>query len=454
MKNELKSISKIEKNALISDAYFESLIEQALLKGVLEREEFERIQYECVNLLAFKVERFNLGESSSIPTDKAKAIMASNLFTLSLWLKTYEEPEEALRLLRKESIFELYKKGRKRIDRMVMSAKSLHAKLLEKLLETENEYYALTIDDGIKGFFKLYYPEFSAQEIHITADYPIYNPMERLSGIEFIKRYVECLYNENQFCINFNKEDIHFLLKGYDKGYKQLLINIYGEVLTAAIGCILSGENVRRLHISFQGVSYLNGIFKEATDRAVFSYLNDAFSELKETFGLSEGLSKYMEESIKIIYKRIIDAKRTDTWNIFYSPYFPENNPKIHFSFGNKMDNEKYRHILDEIIQCRFFEDKMSIIKKNVHSFGDLEDILLDGRWAYDEMTRIIKGLSLPEISALSNKYGVDKNIDEQELRDEEKLLRKCLLEFIYTFSEDQRKLILKAIESIQYEDS
>ena len=227
MKNELKSISKIEKNALISDAYFESLIEQALLKGVLEREEFERIQYECVNLLAFKVERFNLGESSSIPTDKAKAIMASNLFTLSLWLKTYEEPEEALRLLRKESIFELYKKGRKRIDRMVMSAKSLHAKLLEKLLETENEYYALTIDDGIKGFFKLYYPEFSAQEIHITADYPIYNPMERLSGIEFIKRYVECLYNENQFCINFNKEDIHFLLKGYDKGYNQLLINIY-----------------------------------------------------------------------------------------------------------------------------------------------------------------------------------------------------------------------------------
>lgn len=452
MNNELKGISQIEKDWLRSDAYFESLIEQALAKGILERNEFERIQYECINLLAFKAERFNLGESSSIPVDKAKSIMDSNLFTLSLWLKTCESPEEALGLLKKESIFELYKKGQKRIDTLVVSAKTLHQKLLEKLLETENEYYALTIVDGIKGFFKLYYPEFSAQEIHITADYPVYNPMERLSGIEFIKAYMECLYNENQFCLYFNKQDIHYLLRGYDKDYAHLLMNIYGEVLTAAIGCVLSGEDIRRLNLSSKGVSYLNHMFKEASDNEVFSYIKHGFSELQRIFSFSEGLSNYMEESIKIIYKRILDAKKTDIWRIFYSPYFPENNPKIHFSFGDKMDNERYRHILDEIIQCRFFEDKMSIIKANVHSLGDLEDILLDGGWNHDEIKRIIQGLSLPELSALSNKYSVNKNIELADLRDEERLLRECLLEFICSFPEVQRKLILKAIEDIEYE--
>ncbi len=93
------------------------------------------------------------------------------MFTIGVWLKTYPDPDEAVAAIQKDSIYALYQKGRERINERIKSTKILHSAITGHLLQMENVFYRSTIVDGIKGFFKLYYPEFAAQEIHITADY-------------------------------------------------------------------------------------------------------------------------------------------------------------------------------------------------------------------------------------------------------------------------------------------
>ena len=213
MSNRLDKIRVLDKEKLNGEFYFQSLLLKAHQKGLLGDNEIERLQYECLSLLAYKTERYNAGDSSSILIETAQSIMASNLFTIGLSLKIYENPNDAIAALRNEPIDEIYKKGRKRIDAMLAAAKTIHVKLTKQLVDTKNVFYRSTIDDGIKGFFKLYRPDFTAHKIHITADYPAYNPIPKLAGIEFITAYLNALYYENLFCSFFFSDDVHHLLR-------------------------------------------------------------------------------------------------------------------------------------------------------------------------------------------------------------------------------------------------
>ena len=68
-------------------------------------------------------------------------------------------------------------------------------------------------------------PEFKEYDKIITADYPIYNEKAyKYDEIEFIRRYVNSIYLENQFCQKFRIEKIEDLLLGYSENYQKLVI--------------------------------------------------------------------------------------------------------------------------------------------------------------------------------------------------------------------------------------
>lgn len=444
MREQIQRISNVNKNELSQEFYFQSLLEQGAAKGILSDQDIERIQLDCLNLLAYKTERFNMGDSSSIPIEKAQNIMNSNLFTIGVWLKTYEYADDALEAVMKESISEIYEKGAKRIDLMVKSSKAVYGKLLERLIDTENICYRETIIGGISGFFKLYSPVFSAQEIHITADYPVYNFMPKQNGIEFIQAYVEALYFENQFCLNFTSETIHRLLIGYEKNYKDLIINIYGIVLEAAVVCVISGGDLNNLDIPPEKVDKVSKYFSERSREGIFQSIYEAFSELCRIFQFSEGVKGYGEKSLSLIAGKI-DAyiKEGMIGTLFIKPAYDEKEPKVKFSFGDKMENDKYAEVISEIMQCRFPSDKIAIIKNEINSLGDLEDMMVDALLTGAEIKMVFNIMGLPEIAALSKKYLYEYS-DVTELREQEELLRTCLAEFIQELPEKEQDLILK----------
>jgi len=451
MNKNLEIINIIEKEKLSDEFYFQSLLEQGCLKGFFADSDINRIQYECLAFLAHKVELFNAGDSSSIRVEKAQSIMASNMFTIGLWLKTYQNPDDAITALQTEQADELYQKGRTHIDTLVEATKATHSKLSGQLIDTKNVFYRTTIEDGINGFFKLYYPDFGAHEIHITADYPICNTLPKLAGIEFIHAYLSALYQENQFCRNFSPVVIHSLLCGYEKDYQELLINIYEPVLAAAIGCVIAGTDVHMLDISEDGSGYLRRFFNGKTKTEILAIIQNAAHDLTLIFNLPYELESYIQKSLSSIADKTVIAMREQSLDrVFCRPCYHEHKPKLYFSFGDKMDDGQYRKVVDEIMQSRFLQDKIVIIKERIHSLADLEDVLLDSDLARDEIIAILHELSLPEIAALSIKYSIMSDIEAIEYREQERAIRECLNDYVSALPQDQRELFIKTSEAIE----
>lgn len=447
----IEKISKIKKEALSGEHYFESLLEQAYRSELLSDKQLEGIQHNCLSLLAKKVEQYNNGDSDSIRVEAAQSLLASIMFTIGLCLKAYPCPDDAVAELQNKSLANLFQKGREDVDRLIKATKLLHASLIGQLMETKNVFYNSTVVDGIKGFFKLYSPEFTAQEIHITADYPVHHRIEPLAGIEFIQKYLECLYFENLFCVQFSKVDLHHLLCGYREDYEELLFNIYEQVLTAALGCILSGRNVYRLALTPEDVEGLNTLFDGKKREAIAELLVEALDSLSGSMGLGNPLKDYLRESLPQIAVSIENALQLKNLDrVFVVPRDLENNGKVIFSFGEKMENKTYRKVLEEIKQCPCLADKKAIIKNEIKSLADLEDILLDAELCEEEILGILSALNPGEIAALVKKYPLPFMLEQDGIRECERVLCGCLEKFLAALPQKQQDRMRQVIERVE----
>ena len=66
------------------------------------------------------------------------------------------------------------------------------------------QYFASLLGQGLAGFFRLYQPDDFPQELPISADYPVYQPITGVTGIEYMTQYLRCLAYENQFLLLFS----------------------------------------------------------------------------------------------------------------------------------------------------------------------------------------------------------------------------------------------------------
>jgi len=447
---DIKKISKIKKEMLSSEHYFKSLLEQAYSTGILSYTQLEKIQFDCIALLAKQTNKFNGGDSSSIRIEKAQELLDSIMFTMGVWLKSYSNPDDALADLQKNGVSDVYEKGLERIRLLMKSAKTIHLSIMGNLLQTDNVFYRSTIVDGTKGFFKLYYPEFAAQEIHITADYPVYHPVEGLLGIEFIRQYLECVYYENLFCTQFPAENVHNLLCGYDENYEQLLLNIYEPVLSAAMGCVLTGGNVRKLEMTSSCIIVLYDLFHGKERDKIVEILSGAGNKLGYYLKLPGHLMSYIYSSLPYIAMNIENAVRLQTLDkVFVVSKYPEDSIKIVYSPVKKLDDVEYRKIVEEIMQCRYLEDKKALIRHEIQSLEDFEDILLDSELKEEEIFSILKELTPAEIAVLVKKHLMLSAEDRYDLREGEIDLRESLKKLMSSFPEKQQELIKRAAEAL-----
>ena len=449
--NSIEKVSVIKSETLDSEQYFQSLLEQAYSAGLLSQTQLEQLQLDCLSLLAKVTEKFNGGDSSSIPIEKAQGLLTSILFTLGVQLKTYSNGDAALEALQSKGVQNIYTQGRKEIDRLISKTKVRHLSLISHLFKTQNMFYFATIDQGIKGFFKLYYPDFSAQEIHITADYPVYNKTKKLLGIEFIRQYLECLYFENQFLIQFYSQDVHHLLLGYDENYEYLLFNIYEPVLSVALGCVIVGEDPRKLELTHENQEFLCRYFDKKTTDEVLEILTAGFEKLSDIFSLGDSLQIYIKESLPVLALTIENAaKRGGLSGVFILPKYGDNSSKLIVSYGEQMTDTLYRKVLTEFMKSEDMSYKIKIIKENVQALGDLNDLLLDAQLTAQEIVTILKECTPAQVAALVKKYSSDYEMDFTQLRDCEKTLWEGLQLFVSSLPLDQQSLLKKAVEIMQ----
>jgi len=429
----IERINAINKRNLNEEFYLQSLIEEATRCNLLSDNDIEKIQFGCLELLAYKVKCYNGLDSDSIRVEFAENIMKSNLYTISLYLKSFLLPEYAVEALQNTTISDLYDLGKRHVQSKLNATKHLHLLVVKNKLNTENYTYNSTVIDGIKGFFKLYDPDYSAHDIHITADYPTCYPIKNLVGVEFIKKYLENIYYENQFCSYFSLDKIHNLLLGYHKEYCALVINIFEQVFTSAIGCILIGVSAKTLTVSSNQVDKLYIELSSKTDQQIIEIIHKANLLLQKELSIkSKTLQTYLDKCLPVISSNICNAIKINTLDkIFITRHNTEIDATFSFSFGVKMDNETYRNLIDNIMQCRFLSDKIDIIKNNIHSLSDFEDMLLDSELTKFEIMNILKLLNTVEIAALIKRHPYQPDTDALELKDNEIMLNSCLNNYV-----------------------
>lgn len=313
--NNLEIISKIKREDLDEKNYFKTIIEAGYENEMLIDNDLINLQIGMIVLLDEKVYRYTGSESSSIRKEVMDNINESNYYTIGLQLKTFKNPDDAIEEIKKNGLKKVYYDGRKRIDRMLDVIRVMYAKVKNNKLQTKNHIYNDTILGGIQGFLKIYDPDFNAQDMKITADYPLYNNIVgKLEGVEFISEYVNSIYLENELCNMFENEKIERLLCSYSSQYEDLIINIFEIVFLEVIACKLVRRNVFDLEISKSELSKIYELFKvknkEEIAIEIIKVCNDIYDELIPE---KENLKEYIKKNIGTIIDIIVNGIKQNT---------------------------------------------------------------------------------------------------------------------------------------------
>lgn len=438
---------------LSSEVYFQALLQETYTCGPLSGAEIENIQLQCISLLSDKCERYHMGESSSIRVEIAESIMKSNLYTIGLYLKSLPDPEEAVFQLQTTNVSELYEQGRKLIEARFRAAKKLYGLVQKYQVETPNLSYLSTLSEGGIGlFFKTYDMDYGVHETPASIDYQLCNPVDHLVGIEYMESYLKHLYLENAFCGNFDPEKIHHLLYGYDRGYQHLLINIFEQVLTAALACSLTNRNPQELTITKEEIQDLTERLRGDDFQTLEYQIQKAAGKVMEILDLTNpSLQHYIKKSLGKITCNIENALRLNTLHqVFITPKDPSLEPKIYFESSAQMDNEAYRRLVDELLSCRFTSDKIKLIKEMVKSLDDLATLLLDVPLEGEVLNALFDTLEDVEIAAILKKYPLISELQGVDLSEEEQRVRHFLEKYLEQLPANQRELIFQMERHLQ----
>ena len=295
---------------------------------MLTNDDMVNLQMQILQLLDEKIYKYTGNDSTSIKKEVMEDILNSNSYTISAYLKTFKNPDEAIKTIKEKGLKIAYQEGRKKIDKMLNIIRVMYIKVKQNKLDIPNVTYNDTIIGGIKGFLKIYNPDFKAQDMKITADYPLYNNLiGKLDGVEFIKEYLNSIYLENVFCKKFSEEKINYLLYGYSHDYKELIINIFEIVLLETIGCKLVKRDIQDLAISTDELNEIYVMFKGKEKIEIKQMINNVYQEISNELLLdNEQLQKYIEKNLDYIVEIITNAVEQNTLDkVFITQKFIEN---------------------------------------------------------------------------------------------------------------------------------
>lgn len=117
---------------------------------------------------------------------------------------------------------------------------------------------------------------------------------------------------------------------------------------------------------------------------------------------------------------------------------YPEQESKILFFYEERMEDKKYRELLDKMWELEKSEEKTTLILKEVHSMMDLLDILQEGNLFEEDVDHLVESLPLPLLIALMKQYPTDDFIETES----EQFLFKTINKRKIHFSEDEKRKV------------
>lgn len=452
--SDILRVGKIDESKLDGKKYFESLVNEAQRVGMFSQQDSDKIKLDCVSLLAMQVDKRYEGKSTSVGTDNAENMFNSMLYTISVALKQYPDADSAAQALLDKKIEDIFFSGSNLIKRMIKVSLTTYRLVRASILETENETYNDTLKDGLTGFFKIYDAEYSADKIKISADYPLCVEITDLVGIEFIEKYIQSLFYENQFCALFSADDINSLMYGYKEDYDYLVVNIFEQVLISALGRVLTGQSAQNLLLTKDDVKKAEKLFEGKSLSEIDEIVRKASLQMFEELEINNsGMRAYIDKALTGIVNRINSmVLKTSLIPVFIIPEVTEDS-SITVSFGDKMEDYVYSEIVTDLIACADLNEKLSIIKSEISSLRDLNDVMIDAELTSGEIEAVLENLNVYEIAALRKKHALGFVNNGDGLYNQELVLITAIEDFVERQSPEYKTELRKITDRLKIEE-
>lgn len=102
--NEIEVMSKIKREKLDERNYFKTLIEVAYENQMITENDIVNLQMQVLQLIDKRVYKYNGVDSSSVRKEVVEEISNSNNYTISIYLKTFRNPDDIFEIVLLEVI--------------------------------------------------------------------------------------------------------------------------------------------------------------------------------------------------------------------------------------------------------------------------------------------------------------------------------------------------------------
>lgn len=258
------------------------------------------VQEKLLQLLARQVERYTMGESTSIRVEQAQELLDSICCCLSA-----ANPDGGWRRLLYCDIAEEYAEGLLRIERK----KQLGIRLWHAACADLPPVWSTAMLDTLKSlgaFWKKYDSVFFAHELPWGLDYPLAIPVsDSAQGVDYAIRYLEHLLSENSFLSAYQPEAIIPMLNRCCPDYKGMVVNLFEPAAANALGLAILGKPDSTLQIGQYELERLSGILEHMGRTEIRSCLLQGLGRLRLHHALDQKACAYIARYCEQLAARI-----------------------------------------------------------------------------------------------------------------------------------------------------
>jgi hypothetical protein len=364
---------------------------------------------ELLPILEKQIRRYTMGDSTSVPYDKARQLMGSIIYNINGAFEDGELPMPSEGISPQQAFEFGLKKKKEKLKR----AEGLYKEIQGCFCSFGNLCYIETVIKGMKAFFDYYSLEYDATNSIITLDYPLIGELTGIQGVDLIYEYLKKIQLEQIFLRRFKSEEAETILYASDSGYKENVFNVCSVILRNALGMLVSDLDP----FSAMTESGLSSIKAKCHGRS-----KDQLKELLEgrlrylvekEYGSFSGLYGYLHKDIKDLSFEMQEALEEDWLDRVFPVYHGRREGLEQYVEGTSMRDETLRILMEEMMDCRYTEDKLNMVRRSVTSLEDFKEIL-GGCFRSHEYEAALELLSPKEKQKLREEILLKRLFDEE----------------------------------------
>lgn len=420
MSNSLVSRPGFNPQNIDANDYLLTLLDEALRAGLISESALEELQMQIMEVLKEQIIKYTSGTSTSVPLEVAQNLLLSILFCMDTFCLSFPTPITCLNELMERSMKEVYREGLALVKSRVNEAEKLFEEVRATRIKTSLVAYNSTLNEAIPDFFKNYDATFNAHDTAAGIDYPLAGDDINARGVIYIQQYLKKMKMENTFCQRFAEKEIDQLLENYGRVYRicysEFLINIFEVVLTNAIFSVMLGEKATNLTLRKNQVVLLRERLNGLEASEMNSRLRSAIEQVIEELGIKDHeMIVYIFRCGENLLPRLINAVEQETLQRLAIPVMGDPEPEILFDFGNSMNDEDFRQLVEDLLGCADPAEKARMILSRIRSLVDFVDILKADCLFGDEYRVLFERLGDMELSILARIILVDELRDQPD---------------------------------------